>query len=135
MQAFVILISRLSYAGSLLKQTTGGKSYAIFSIACGRGYKNQDGSEAVDFIPVVVWGDKQPNTVAKHTCKGSLVAIDGRLEISIYEKDGQRIQRAQVNANSVKFLDNRKNGTNGNNGNGGGAGESIELPSDEEFPF
>ena len=128
------LIGRMT-ADPVLKQTTGGKSYAIFNIACGRGYKNQGGSEVVDFIPVVVWGDKQPNAVVKYTCKGSLVAVDGRLEISAYEKDGQRIQRAQVNAVSVTFLDNRKNSTNGNNGNGGNSNENFELPSDEEFPF
>ncbi len=102
----VILIGRLTKDVEL-KFTQAGKAVANFTLAVDRPFKNQQGEKEADFIKIVVWG-KQAENCANYIGKGSLVAVDGRLQIRSYDgNDGQRRYVTEVIADSVKFLDKR----------------------------
>jgi single-strand DNA-binding protein len=94
-----------------LKQTSGGKVYAKFSLAVERDFKRGEKKE-VDFVNVFAWG-KTAENVAKYTLKGSKVCVDGRLQINEYiGKDGQKRTAAEVVANYVEFLNEKKQDPN-----------------------
>ena len=75
-----------------------------FTIAVDRDRKDRNGERGTDFVPVVVFG-KQAEFAEKYLTKGRLVAVSGRLQVSSYEKDGQKRTKAEVLANNVEALD------------------------------
>lgn len=82
-----------------LRQTTSGKSVATFTIACDRNKK--DGG--ADWIPVTAW-DRTAEFVCKYFQKGSLIAIDGRLQSRSYQdKNGNNRTAIEVVASNVHF--------------------------------
>lgn len=58
----------------------------------------------VDFIPVRAW-DKQAEVASLYLTKGRLVAVDGRISVRAYEKNGERRYFTEVTAHSIEFLD------------------------------
>lgn len=77
-----------------------GNAVANFTLAIDRIGTDK----GTDFIDIVVW-NKQAENCAQYLAKGSLCAVDGRLQIRNYEaKDGQKRRVAEVVANSVQFL-------------------------------
>ncbi|QNB45857.1 single-stranded DNA-binding protein [Thermanaerosceptrum fracticalcis] len=124
----VILIGRLTKDPEL-RYTPSGTAVATFTLAVNRNRANQEGEREADFIPVVVW-QKQAENCANYIGKGSLVAIDGRLQVRTYDgKDGQRRWVTEVVAENVRFLDKREKGS---------TLEQIgkEVPfSDDDIPF
>lgn len=98
----VILIGRLT-ADPELKFTPGGAAYANISVAADREFKTKDGEREADFVPVTVWG-KSAENLAKYMSKGRQIAIEGRLQIDKYEKDGQKRTATKVVASRVEFL-------------------------------
>lgn len=80
------------------RETSTGKAVCNFTIAI-NGY-----NDAVDFIPVVVWGTQAKNC-AKYLTKGSKVAVVGELKSRSYEdKDGNKRSVLEVVANEIEFL-------------------------------
>lgn len=98
----IILIGRL-VRDVELRQTSGGAPVARFTLAVDRR-QVKDRDKETDYIDVVVW-QKTAEACAKYIGKGSLVAVDGRLQIRSYD-DNQGVRRkvAEVVADSVKFL-------------------------------
>ncbi|MFZ5753354.1 MAG: single-stranded DNA-binding protein [Bacillota bacterium] len=126
----VILIGRLTKDPEL-RYTPSGTAVATFTLAVNRNRTNQEGEREADFIPIVVW-QKQAENCANFIGKGSLVAIDGRLQVRTYDgKDGQRRWVTEVVAENVRFLDRRE---------GGGSqgistfGSEVEF-TDDDIPF
>ena len=72
-----------------------------------RGRDNEDGEREADFIPCVVWR-KQAENCAKYLAKGSQVAVDGRMQVRTYDKDGERRYITEVVADRVEFLTKAK---------------------------
>ena len=104
----IVLIGRLTKDPEL-RYTPGGVAVAGFTLAVNRARANSEGEKEADFIPVVVW-QKQAENCANYLLKGSLVAVDGRLQVRTYDaKDGQKRWVTEVIAESVRFLDKRKN--------------------------
>lgn len=101
----VILIGRLTRDPEL-KYIPSGTPVASFTLAVDRPFLNKDGERETDFIPIVVWR-KQAENCANYLGKGSLVAVDGRMQVRSYEQDGQRRYVTEVVADSVRFLDRR----------------------------
>jgi len=101
----VALVGRLT-AEPTLRYSPQGVAIGSFTVAVDRPYAN-DGQQKVDFIDVVVWR-RLAEVVAQYTRKGSLVAVQGRLQIRSYEHDGQRRRAAEVVAHEVRFLDRAK---------------------------
>ena len=86
-----------------LRQTTTGKSVASFRIACDRGRKDANGQNQADWLDVVAW-DRTAEFVCKYFQKGSMIAIDGRLQSRSYQdKNGQNRTAVEIVANYVNF--------------------------------
>lgn len=100
----VILIGRLTRDPEL-RYTNSGTAVATFALAVDRSRLNQAGERETDFINIVVW-QKQAELCAQYLHKGRLAAVDGRLQIRSYEnREGQKVNVAEVVAESVRFLD------------------------------
>ncbi len=103
----ICLIGRLTRDPEL-RYTSSGKAVANFTLAVDRGFKGQDGNKEVDFIDAVIW-EKQAENVSQYLKKGSLCAVEGRLQIRSYEdQKGNKRKAAEVVASSVQFLDSKK---------------------------
>ena len=94
----------LRYTGSNIATTR-------FTLAVNRPFQSQNGEQGTDFINVVVWR-KQAENVKKYCTKGSLVAVEGRIQTGSYEKDGQRVYTTDVVADSVQFLESKAQSEN-----------------------
>lgn len=100
----VILIGRLTKDAEL-RYTSSNKAYASFSLAVQRDYKNTDGNYDSDFINIAMWG-QIAETVNKYTHKGSLIAVEGRLQTRTYEdNNGNRKYITEVVANNINLLE------------------------------
>ncbi len=86
------------------RMTSSGITVTRFTIAVDRTYKNENGEKTTDFLRVVAWR-RLAEICAQYLKKGKLVAVEGRLQLSFYEKDGQRRQSAEVMADNVQMLD------------------------------
>lgn len=105
----LVLVGRLTRDPEL-RYTQSGIAVARFTLACDRPFTGQDGKKEVDFIDCVVWR-KQAENVTQYLKKGSMAGLTGRLQISSYDdKDGVRKYRAEAVADSVRFLDSKKDG-------------------------
>lgn len=138
----IILIGRLSRDVEV-RYTTSNRACASFTIAVNRTYTNQEGQREADFINIVAW-DKLGENVSKYTHKGSLVAVEGRLQVRSYEnQEGRRIYVTEVVASTVQFLETKeKSEQNTNNVENDPFEEMDEkinndLPDipDSELPF
>lgn len=66
---------------------------------------NREGQRDVaDFVPIIVFG-KQAENCNQYLGKGSLVAVNGRIQTGSYKnRDGQTVYTTDVFANNVEFL-------------------------------
>ena len=127
----VILIGRLTKDPEL-RYTPNGTAVATFTIAVNRSRPNQQGEREADFIPVVVW-QKQAENCANFIGKGSLVAVEGRIQVRTYDdKEGQRRWVTEVVAENVRFLD-RRDASGGGQGTKA-LGSEIEF-NEDDIPF
>ena len=94
-----------------LRYTNSNIATARFTLAVNRPFQGQNGEQGTDFINIVVWR-KQAENVKKYVSKGSLVAVEGRIQTGSYEKDGQRIYTTDVVADSVQFLETKSQSQN-----------------------
>ena len=91
----VAIMGRLA-ADPQLRQTTTGKNVASFRIACDRGRRDA-------WLDVVAW-DRTAEFVCKYFQKGSLIAVDGRLQSRQYQdKNGNNRTAIEIVANNVNF--------------------------------
>lgn len=98
----VAIMGRL-VADPQLRQTTTGKNVASFRIACDRGRRDPNGQSQADFLDVVAW-DRTAEFVCRYFQKGSLIAIDGRLQSRSYQdKNGNNRQAVEIVAQNVNF--------------------------------
>lgn len=100
------LIGRLT-AKPELKYTNSNIPVTSFNLAVDRQPK-EDGTKEADFIEVRVWR-KQAENVCKYLDKGSLVAIEGRIQTEKFTtKDGENRYKTLVIAERVMFLNSKK---------------------------
>lgn len=101
----VMLVGRLTTKPEL-RYTGSNLPYSRFSVAVNRTFSNSQGQREADFINVVVWR-KQAENVCNFLDKGSLVSVEGRLQTSTYEVNGEKRYRVEVVADSVQFLESK----------------------------
>ena len=106
----VELIGRLTREPEL-RYTGSNIATTRFTLAVNRPFQSQNGEQGTDFINIVVWR-KQAENVKKYCTKGSLVAVEGRIQTGSYEKDGQRVYTTDVVADSVQFLESKAQSEN-----------------------
>ena len=128
----VILIGRLTKDPDL-RYTTSGTAVAKFTLAVDRP-RRSDSEKETDFIPVVAWG-KTAENCANYIGKGSLVAVEGRIQVRTYEaKDGGKRWVTEVVAGAVHFLDKRGERAADTNVGGNEIGHEVEY-DDDSIPF
>jgi single-strand DNA-binding protein len=112
----VVLIGRLTKDPDL-RYTTSNIPTVNFTLAVNRPFTNQSGVREADFINVIVWR-KQAENVKKYITKGSLVAVEGRIQTRNYEdKEGKKVYVTEVVADNVQFLEPKGQRSMGDNNN------------------
>ena len=106
----VVLIGRVTRDPEL-RYTASNIPSVRFTLAVNRPFENQNGEREADFINIVVWR-KQAENVKKYVTKGSLIAVEGRIQTGSYEKDGQRVYTTDVVADNVQFLESKAQSQN-----------------------
>ena len=110
----VAIMGRLA-AEPTLRQTQSGKDVASFRIACDRGRKDANGQSQADWFDVVAWGNTA-QFVCRYFQKGSLIAVDGRLQSRQYQdKAGNNRTAIEIVANNVNFAGGKQD--SGDTGN------------------
>jgi len=112
----IVLIGRLTRDPEL-RYTSNGTPVCNFTLAVERNYTNRDGDRDVDFIKIVTWRGLAENC-ARHLGKGSLVGVDGSLQIRKSENNNRTYINPEVNADNVRFLDFGKNNNSRSNSQG-----------------
>lgn len=98
----ICLQGRLVHEPSI-KQTNSGAAVTSFTIAVERNRAGQDGQRSADFIDIVAWR-QTAEFVCKYFTKGSMIAVNGRLETRNYEdKNGNKRKVVEVIADNVHF--------------------------------
>ena len=117
-----------------LRQTTTGKSVASISIACSRGRKDANGKDLVDWIDVVAW-DHTAEFVCKYFQKGSLIAIDDRLQSRTYkDRNGNNRTAIEVVASNANFAGAKQQQTTPSYSDGPDA-HFEEIEDEGDLPF
>lgn len=135
----IAIMGRLSRDPEL-RQTTTGKNVASFTIACSRGRKDANGKDLVDWIPVVAW-EHTAKFVCKYFEKGSLIAIDGRLQSRTYkDRDGNNRTAIEIVANNANFAGSKSTGGGSNSVPAGNSYNEPTVQYDEiedegDLPF
>ena len=123
----IVLVGRLvrDCEPSVLPGTGTGK--ITFTLAIDRAYQKDKNNKKVDFIPVEMIGN-HTTKLAQYMTKGKQVAVEGELNIDVYEKNGEKKSFTKVKADRVEFV-------------GGGKTETNTLPNefeaidDDSLPF
>jgi len=78
-------------------------------LAADRKYKDSNGEYKKDtlFVRIVCW-NKLAKKVSDYLSKGSLIYLEGRLQIQSVDKNGQKTWYTDIIANSVLFLEKRE---------------------------
>lgn len=136
----VALMGRL-VADPQLRQTTTGKNVASFRVAVDRGRKDANGQNQADFFDIVAW-DKSAEFVCRYFQKGSMIAIDGRLQSRNYQdKNGNNRAAIEVVVNNVSFAGNKEPAQNQNVANRAVSApvaapdEYTPIEDDGDLPF
>ena len=88
-----------------LRRTDSGKAVCSFTLAVDKPGKDNGAS----FIPFVAW-EKTAEFVEKYFSKGSLIAVESRVESRDYTtKDGQKRTVVELVASQVHFCGKKEN--------------------------
>ena len=125
------MINNLVLAGRLTEDPEAkeaSSAVTTFKLAVDRSFKKEGGQEA-DFFNVVCFG-KTAENVMKYCDKGMAVAIEGRVEIDLVEKEGHTIYYTKIIANNVRFLETKAQAQ----ARRGGSSKAPE-PAPDDDPF
>jgi single-strand DNA-binding protein len=128
-------INRVVLTGNLtrdpeLRSTGGGLAVCKLGIAVNTRRKNGDTwEEKPNYFRVTVFG-KQGENCAQYLKKGRPVAIDGRLEWSTWETEGQKRESIDIIADSVQFLGGRDDAGSGNGYSSSAPVAESDVPID-----
>lgn len=128
----VVLMGRLT-ADPELRHTPQGTSVTTFTVAVDRSFARQGEQRQTDFIDVVCWRSTA-EFVCKYFQKGSMIAVEGSLQVRSYQdKNGNNRRAYEVVASNVSFTGSKS----GNPGGGSGYAPRQEAPraaAQEEAP-
>ncbi len=129
----VILMGNLTRDPEL-RQTPNGQNVCSFSLALNRSFKGSDGEwkEATDYVDIVAWGPLGER-VAQYLTKGRPCLVNGRLQSSSWEKDGQKRTKVEVVAQDVTFLGGAGGGEGGSRSSGA-ADDTDQTPKPSKAP-
>ena len=127
----VMLIGNLG-ADPDLRVTGAGTAVLNLRVATNESYldKDQKRQEKTEWHRVTVWG-KRAEALGKFLTKGSSLYIEGRLQTTSYEKDGQKRYSTDIVSTNVILLGGGKSATSKSQPEP----NEGEPGSDEEIPF
>lgn len=103
----VILMGRLT---SDLKmdwtRSEDSKQYATYTLAVNRRFK-RNGEQEADFINCVAWG-AMAEFAEKFMKKGAMFAVEGRMNVRSWEKDGERHWTTTVVVENCYFTGSKR---------------------------
>ena len=103
----IVLVGRTTKTIEL-KQNKNGTNYVQFTLAVNRPYKDEQGGQQADFITCVAW-NKTAETIANYVLKGTMIGVEGRLQVRNYENEaGVRQYISEVLVNRFTFLESKK---------------------------
>jgi single-strand DNA-binding protein len=79
-----------------IRYTNNNLKVAQITIAINR-------KEEVDYIDCVAF-DKKADIIEQYLHKGNRVAVEGRLQTNMYEKDGKKYKSMNILINNIEFL-------------------------------
>lgn len=98
-------------ADTKIQMTTTGKKVCRFTLAVDDG-KNADGSRRTQFIDCEAW-NQSADFLERFVKKGNRILVEGRLNKTMYEKDGQKHYPTTVVCDRVEFADGMNQPQNG----------------------
>lgn len=115
----VILVGRV---GKDAETYGADNKVAKFSLATSEKYKDKEGNlvENTEWHNIVLFG-YLAETRTKWIKKGMLISVEGKIQTTSYEKNGEKRYQTQIIANDIKFL------SKGNN-ESGNKEETDDLP-------
>lgn len=127
----VIIVGTLG-GDPIIRKTNAGKSYANFSIATNKKWKNGNGEkqEKTTWHNILVW--EGLTKICGYLTKGSQIYLEGELSYSVYNnKDGIDIKKTEIIASLINILKIKRNDDS--------KIESAATPAinieDDEIPF
>ena len=106
----IVLVGRTTKTIEL-KQNKNGTYYVQFTLAVNRPYKDEQGGQQADFITCVAW-NKTAETLSNYVSKGTLIGVEGRLQVRSYSNEaGVRQYLSEVLVNRFTFLESKKSST------------------------
>lgn len=134
------MINRTVLTGRLtddvdLRYTPAGSAVGNFRLAVNRRFKNEQGDREADFISCVIWR-KGAENFANFTHKGSLVAIDGRIQTRNYEnQNGQKVYITEVVVEQFTLLESRQDSQQQSNTSPFTSQSNQVDITDDDLPF
>lgn len=123
----ITLLGRLTKDPEL-KYSQSGKAFTKFSIAVTREFNRDE----ADFINCIAW-DKRAETICEYLRKGRRIALQGRLSVRSYEKDGETKWITEVIVDKFEFVDSSNNDNKEKENSK--SNEEPEFIDDDSFPF
>ncbi|MBT3260615.1 single-stranded DNA-binding protein [bacterium] len=99
----VFLIGRL-VRDPEMRLSPSGIAITRFTIAIDKPSKKENQEQSADFIRIVAFR-RLAEICNDYLKKGRLVSIEGKLQISSYEKDGEQKTSAEIIADNMQILD------------------------------
>ena len=106
-----------------LRVTSGGQAVLKLSVATNESYldRNQVRQQRVEWHRVTVWG-RRAEALAKFLRKGARVFVEGRLQTSSYEKNGEKRYSTEIVAQNVILSGDARGGGGGTESGSSGGG-------------
>ncbi len=127
----VLLLGNLG-ADPELKVTQGGQSVLKLRLATTETYldRNNARQERTEWHRVTLWG-KRAEALSKFLQKGERIFVEGRIQTSSYEKDGEKRYSTEIVANNIILAGRGKGAGAGDEMGGGGGGGYERRPPRE----
>ena len=98
----VVLVGRVVEA-PVLRRFEGDYSGTFITLAVARPFKSYENKQEVDFIRVIVWEGLAENA-SLYCHKGDIIGVEGRIETSSYDDNGEMKKATVVIAKKISFL-------------------------------
>ena len=103
----VILMGRLTSDQKMdWTRSEDSKQYATYTLAVNRRFK-RNGEQEADFINCIAWG-AMAEFAEKYMKKGAMFAVEGRLNVRSWEKDGERHWTTTVVVENCYFTGSKR---------------------------
>ena len=121
-----------------LKYEASGNAYCKFTLAINRAFKKDE----TDFINCTAFG-KAAETIAEYVRKGDQFAVTGRIQVDVYESNGEKRYSTSVMVDGFTFISKVKGEGYSTGGSSkpneekpaSGKAPNVEFDDDDEFPF